>query len=122
MTLFEIIEQVDKTKPNNYSREDKIKWLSDLDCAIKTEIIDTHEGEALSFAGYDADTPGNTELLVPSPYDVVYIAWLESRIDYTNGEINKYNNSNAVFLTAYSAFERYYNRTHMPSGTSFRYF
>ena len=123
MTIIEAIEQVDLLKPNNYTQEDKIAWLSMLDGVIKTEIIDTHEGaEDVAFNGYGVDISRDTVLLAPAPYDDVYVKWLEAQIDYANGELAKFNNSITMYNTAYAAFERYYNRTHMPIGTSFRYF
>lgn len=123
MTIIEAIERVDSLKPNNYTQEDKIAWLSMLDGVIRTEIIDTHEGaEDVAFNGYGVDISRDTVLLAPAPYDDVYVKWLEAQIDYSNGELAKFNNSIAMYNTAYSAFERYYNRTHMPRGTSFRYF
>jgi hypothetical protein len=56
----------------------------------------------------------STVLLVPAPYDDVYLRWLEARIDYANGEYGKYNNSLTAYNDAYSLFERYYNRNNMP--------
>lgn len=123
MTIIEAINKIDSLKPNSYTQEDKIKWLSILDGIIKKEIIDTHEGsEGVIFEGYEPDTEVTTELLVPSPYDDVYVKWLEAQIDYANGDTNKYNNSMAMYNTAYSSFERYYNRTHMHKATNIKYF
>ena len=113
---------MDALKPNNYSQEDKVKWLSTLDGIVKKEIIDTHVGgSAIEFNGYDINSI-ETELLIPAPYDDIYIKWLEAQIDYSNSEIGKYNNSMAMFNSAYSTYERYYNRTHMPIGKKFKYF
>ena len=123
MTIIEAINRIDSLKPNSYSQEDKILWLSALDGEIKTNIIDTHDGaENVTFNGYDADTALDTVLLVPAPYDDIYIKWLEAQIDYTNGETRKFNNSIVMYNTAYSAFQRYYNRTHMPKGQSIKFF
>ena len=123
MTIIEAINKIDNLKPNSYIQQDKVKWLSILDGIIKKEIIDTHEGaESVVFNGYEAETPLATELLVPAPYDDVYVKWLEAQIDYANGETAKYNNSMVMYNTAYSAFERYYNRTHMPKGKSIKFF
>ena len=123
MTIIEAINKIDVLKPNNYTHTDKIKWLSNLDGVIKKEIIDTHEGDAeIIFNGYDDNTPIEQELLVPAPYDDLYIKWLETQIDYNNAEYGKYNNSSMAYNTAYSAFERYYNRTHMPKKTKIKYF
>lgn len=115
MTIIEAITRVDAVKPNTYSQMDKVKWLSELDGIIKAEIIDTHEGgENVPFAGYTEYTDLNTKLLVPAPYDEVYIRYLEMQIDYANNEYGKYNNSMMMYNSAYTAFEKYYNRTHMP--------
>ena len=123
MTIIEAINKVDSLKPNTYIQEDKIAWLSTLDGIIKNEIIDTHEGtENISFNGYDVDTALDTVLLVPAPYDEVYVKWLEAQIDYTNGETSRYENSMLMYNTAYSAFKRHYNRTHMPKGNSIKFF
>ncbi len=123
MTIIEAINKIDNLKPNSYTQQDKVKWLSILDGIIKTEIIDTHEGsEKVTFNGYEAETPVDTVLLVPAPYDDVYVKWLEAQMDYANGETAKYNNSMVMYNTAYSTFERYYNRTHMPKGKSIKFF
>ena len=115
MTIIEAINRVDTIKPNSYGQTEKIRWLSELDGIIKNEIFDTHEGgENISFSGYTEDTALDTVLLVPAPYDDIYIHYMEMRIDYANNEYGKYNNSMVMYNTAYSAFERYYNRNHMP--------
>lgn len=123
MTLMDAIYRIDILKPNSYSQEEKIKWLSALDGTIKAEIIDTHEGgEKVVFSGYDVNTALTTELLVPHPYDELYIRWLETQIDYANGEYGKYNNSITMYNKAYSAYENYYNRTHLPISKDFTHF
>lgn len=123
MTILEAINKIDTLKPNNYTHDDKIKWLSNLDGIIKKEIIDTHEGgESIVFNGYDSNTPLETVLLVPNPYDDIYLKWLESQIDYTNAEYRKYNNSASAYNTAYSVFERYYNRQNKPKQTKLKFF
>jgi hypothetical protein len=123
MTIMEAIFQVDAVKPNSYSQVEKIKWLSTLDGVIKSEIIDTHEiGEDVVYNGYDENTKITTKLLVPAPYDIVYIRWLEAQIDYANGEYGKYNNSLTAYNDAYTLYNRYYNRNNMPKGKKFKFF
>lgn len=123
MTIMEAINKIDVLKPNGYTPTEKTRWLSTLDGRIKTNIIDTHEGgEGVVFNGYDDETPLDTVLLVPAPYDDIYIHYLEMQIDYTNSEYGKYNNSMAMYESAYSAFANHYNRTHMPKGKKFKFF
>lgn len=123
MKIIEAVTKIDALKPNNYTTENKVAWLSVLDGMIKEEIIDTHEGgDAISFTGYDENTPNDTVLIVPSPYDDIYVRWLEAQIDYANGEYGRYSNSMTMFNATYSAYERYYNRNNMPKGKSITYF
>lgn len=123
MTIMEAIHRIGAVKPNGYDQPQKIKWLSTLDGIIKKEIIDTHEGgENVAFEGYTEGTNLSTELLVPAPYDDIYIRYLEMQIDYANGEYGKYNNSKAMYNETYTAFKKFYNRTHMPKGKKFKFF
>ena len=122
MKIIEAIQKVDALKPNSYSQEDKIKWLSTLDGIVKKEIIDTHVGgNEIVLNDYDLSSL-EVELLIPAPYDDIYIKWLEAQIDYNSSEIGKYNNSMAMFNSAYGNYERDYNRTHMPIGKKIKYF
>ena len=124
MTIIEAINRIDTLKPNTYSPETKVYWLSKLDGIIFDKIIKTHEGaEMEKFNGYTADSPMDTILIVSAPYDDIYIKWLESQIDYANREYDKYNNSIVAYNDAYAEYERHYNRTHMPKGKkSFKFF
>lgn len=123
MTIMGAINRLDLAKPNVYSQDEKVKWLSTLDGMVKTEIIDTHEGaDNVSFLEYDENTPLTQSLLIHHPYDNVYIKWLEAQIDYANGEYDKYNNSITSFNTALLAYEKYYNRTHKPVCKKFTHF
>lgn len=123
MTLIEAINRVDALKPNAYTQSEKIEWLSTLDGMVKIFVIDTHEGgEDIVFNGYDDETPLDTELLVKAPYEDIYIAWLESKIDYHNGEYVKYNNSITRYNDIYQGYANDYNRTHMPKGSQIKYF
>ena len=115
MTIKEAITRLDALKFNTYTQEDKVEWLSRLDSAVKLQIIDSHGGaDNVTFNGYDEDTPDNTVLLVPAPYDEVYLRWMEAQIDYHNGEYDKFNNSIIMYNTAFDAYQKHYTRTHMP--------
>ena len=120
MTIIEAINRIDALKPNNCSQDMKVQWLSQLDGIIKEKIIDTHEGaEEVVFNGYE-DTAA--ELLIPAPYDDMYVKWLEAQIDYANGEYGKYNNSMTMYNSMYTEYEKHYNRHHLPKGNKFKYF
>ena len=123
MKIIDAITRLDALKHNTYTQHDKLEWLSRLDSMVKAEVIDTHEGgEDVVFDGYNDETSLHTVLLVPAPYDEVYLRWMEAQIDYHNGENERYNNAIDMFDTAYEGFKNYYNRTHMPKGRKFKFF
>ena len=43
MTIGDVINRVDELAPNQYSEEQKIRWLTGLDGKIFEEIIRTHQ-------------------------------------------------------------------------------
>lgn len=115
MKISKAMQRLDALKFNTYNEEDKIAWLSRLDGMVKQQIIDTHEdNESVPFSGYDDSTPIDTVLLVPSPYDEMYLRWMEAQIDYHNGEFDKFNNAIILFNAAFEAYHRYYNSKHKP--------
>ena len=122
MKIFEAINRINALMHNTYSQPDKVEWLSRLDTMVKQQIIDTHEGsENVTFSGYTAATPVDTVLLVPAPYDEVYLRWIEAQIHYHNGEYDKYNNAIIMFNTDFGAYAAYYNQNHMPKNRGRRF-
>ena len=116
MTIKECIDIVDNIKPNGYSMKDKVMWLSFIDEIIINDVLRTHEGydgRYDTFTGYSVDDL-SAKLIVESPYDNIYTAFLEMKIDEKNGETARYNNSMTLFNSYMMEFRKYYNKTHMP--------
>ena len=113
MTILEAIARIDTLKPNGYRQSEKISWLSELDGMIMTEIMSGYENTPVSFSGYDTDTPTDTVLLVPPPYDAIYLYWLETKIHYYDAEYTKYNTAMAMYNHAWESFAAYYGRHHL---------
>ena len=90
---------------------------------MTAELINTHEGgEWVKFEAYTEESAPDTRLLVPPPYEEVYLRYIEAQMDYANGEFDRFNNSNAMYAAAWTAFANYYNRTHMPRGGKKKYY
>jgi hypothetical protein len=122
MTIAEVISKVDALKPNTYTTEDKIGWLSTLDKRVKNKIINAHESQnPVYFYGYESDVDQETILLVPPPYDEMYLRWMEAQIDYYNSENARYNNSIMLFNGIYDDYKRHYTRTRMPVSKGSRF-
>ena len=124
MNIKECIDRVDNVKPNQYSIEDKVQWLSFLDGIIINDVIKTHAGyknQYEEFDGYSADRLG-VKLIVEAPYDVLYESYLKMKIDEENGETARYNNSATMFNSYLTAYKKYYNKTHKPLPKSMKIF
>ena len=116
MTIKECIDLVDIIKPNQYSIEEKVRWLSYLDHTIINDVIKTHagyDGRYEEFEGYTADRLGD-RLIVESPHDRLYEAYLKMKIDEENGETARYNNSATMFNSYLLEYKKHYNKHHMP--------
>jgi hypothetical protein len=118
MTIRDAISQVKDLRTNTGSASMLIHWLSELDGKVKLDIIDTHNGgEDILFAPYADDVDRDTVLLIPAPYESVYLWWLAAQIDLANREIKSYNLSISKYNEEYQAFANFYNRTHMPKSS-----
>ncbi len=116
MTVQEAIERADTLKPNAYSDDVKYAWLSELDGRIKAEVLDKRMGfENLPVPdyGYESRTKN---LLAPAPYSEMYVYWLFMKMDFMNGEFDRFNNDAVLYNTAYLAFSNHINRNHAPAG------
>ena len=121
MTIREAIDRLDALVPNAFTKHDKTVWLATLDGRIYEELVKTHAG-AGEWHDYVDDTDGTTQLLVPFPFDDIYITWLSMQVSLFNSEITRYNNEAVRFNAQFEAFANFYNRTHMPLGKRFCYF
>ena len=116
MTIQQVLDQVDRRKANMMAREDKIAYLNEIENQIHREIIMTHEHtqEQETAPSYDDETDAGTVLLIPVPYDKLYVFCILSQIDQDYQEADKYNNDRAQFETNYEEMSDWYTRTHMP--------
>ena len=122
MTVREAIERADARTPNAAAWTEKLMWLSELEGKIAAEILDTHEGGGGVFEPLTELTDKTMELLVPHPWDALYVSWLEAQIHLINREIDSYNNAMLIFQGQYNDYARYYNRTRRPKTERFHYF
>lgn len=117
MTIGEVIGRVDELSPNQYTTEQKMRWLTNLDGRIFEELIKTHRNPPReSFEKY---TSTQDELLVPFPYaDDLYCWYLQAMIAAQNAEDSKYEQLRVLYNEALEAYENWYNRNHVPLGGS----
>lgn len=116
MTINDAISIVDEMKPNMMSRTLKLKYLTECEQLIHSEILLKHEHPAAQDAKpvYTQETNPETELLAPDPYSEIYTFYLMSQIDRQNQEDGRYYNDRQDFERAWDTLGDWWTREHMP--------
>lgn len=114
MTPNKVIELIDAKRPNAYSEEDKLNWISEVDGMVRRLVFQEEKTEP-----YKYPEDGDTELLVPAPFDGVYGAFLEAMIDYYNREYENYNNTLSVYNSLFNEYRKAYIRENMPKSAGY---
>ena len=107
MKLVEVIERVKAEKPNMYSEEVLTKWLNQIEMTMQSEVMERTGTEIVKYSWKD---DGDTELLIPEPYDEAYLHYVKAMIDYNNKEFISYNFNSQQFNAVYKAFAGWYKR------------
>ena len=112
MTLSDVIALVDEIKPNAFSPEAKTAWINEVEGLVQTEVWLTAVEEVVH---YDYTVDAGAELLVHTPHDKIYWAYLSAMIDFAQGEYNKYQNDIQVFNHWYREYMRWYAMRYRPA-------
>jgi hypothetical protein len=128
VTVRQAIDQADARRPGNpFDEALKQQWLRQADGQIRREVVEhsaTYEYEEVGAdraAGNESLTD-ETELLVPAPYDAVYVHWLCGQIDLALGETERYLNEAQQFNSLVTSFGGWMRRRYLPkSDKKFRW-
>ena len=116
MTIQKALDLADQLKPNMMTKPAKIGFLNEIENMIWQELVMTHEHTDAEETrpDYDTETDPGTELIIPVPYDMLYVYWIMSQIDHMNQEIDKYNNDMNLFQNKYEEASDWWTRQRMP--------
>lgn len=108
MRLKEAIKRADALRPNTIEEERKAGWVNEL------------EGRVAQTRGEPAPEdswPGDSELTMPPPFELVYERYLSAMIDLANEDTGLYANDMAVFERTWQDAIAWWRRGH-PPGTA----
>lgn len=111
-TAQEVVEQVDLLCPNQYSQEQKLQWLGELEGRI---CLDVHLMGEKQLEQVRQSWPGT--LLVGWPHSDVYRHWLQAKLHQADGELELYQNRMESFNASYQNYVNWYIRTYDPAHT-----
>lgn len=136
-TVAQIIEQYNAERPNQVADELKVLWLRKFEHIIINEVLISHEHDledenkkglkvvgstlvissAGSFEKHIDNFGLDTYLLVPEPYDDVYLYYLDQRIALNNNDKTRYNTASIQYNNALLTYQQYVNRTYITKKT-----
>ena len=112
MKIHEVIAQVNAMRDNSMPNHAKIAWLQNVDRTIYEELIRGREGQdQVEYPTY-GDKDLDKELLVPSPYDMLYVYRLEAEVCYAYGETKKQANALIRYNELIASYAAKYTREH----------
>ena len=120
MKAMDIIDRVDLMEPNQYSPEQKLHWLSNLDGKLFNELVRPRDPERQAPLPYES---GQEQLLIPQPYgEDIYYNYLQAMIAAENSETQRYNRRMTMFNSLLMEYANFLNRSQAPvsrEGTHF---
>lgn len=113
MTISQVIAEFDSLFPNALDFGNKKNTLLRLERRIYSDVLSHYDTPIpQDYPTLSGDPSPDTELLVASPYEELYVKFLACTADYLNGDILRYANSANVFNCLFIEFANFYNRTH----------
>lgn len=107
-TLQQALTRIDTICPNAWDDAAKLLWLNECESMIQTRILGTAPEACIT---YDADTARSTVLLVPAPFDRLYVYYVIAMCDYAAHETAHYADSMMLFNAALDEYAKWYQRT-----------
>lgn len=107
-TLQQALTRIDAICPNAWDETAKLLWLNECESMIQMRILGTAPEQCIT---YDADTDRSTKLLVPAPFDRLYVYYVIAMCDYAAHETAHYTDSMMLFNAALDEYAKWYQRT-----------
>jgi hypothetical protein len=110
MTALKVLEIFNNETENDISDEIKKQWLWELDRKIASEINNGRKGLSKTyFLPEDALTKSLSGI---DEFAEIYISYLRMKMNYMLGEIERYNNSAAIFNRLYYELSSFVSRNY----------
>ena len=105
MTAQQIINQADKLHLAQVDADLQLQWLQDLQLQVWQEVLSKCENAPQK-------PQADTDLLIEDPYTDVYVYYLLRQGALQFGDVEQYNQYQALFSSRYREFAAWYLRSH----------
>lgn len=110
MTITQAMTAAEGLTGQVFPQEALLRWLSELDGQLAFEVYGVD-----SWTAYSEEDLGSL-LLVPYPWDGLYVHKLEAMTYFSNGEYDRYANAQRMYEEALGEFKRFVQRTRARCG------
>lgn len=107
MTIETCMNLVNAMHPDGVDPKVKLRFLGEVEGRVRVELLgDPPDGDW----DFDESTPTDTELVVPHPFDQLYLMYIMAMVDFISGDTARYENGAAMFNTAYQSYGKWLKR------------
>lgn len=103
MTIQKLINKVQEEKPNSFSTAKYYEYINEIEADVADQLN-------LDFEAYTQDD-ADEELIVPHPYDRLYVSYVKAMIDYANEEYASYQLNQEQHVLDFTDFVNWIVRT-----------
>lgn len=104
MTIQSLINKVQEEKPNTFQTGKLIDYINEIEADVADQVN-------MDIPVYTSARDLETELIVPAPYDRLYVSYLKAMIDYANEEYASYQLNQMQHVQDFTDFVNWLVRT-----------
>lgn len=103
MTIQKLIDKVQEEKPNTFSTAKYLEYINE----IEADVADQVNQDIPVYTDEDLEE----DLIVPAPYDRLYVSYVKAMIDYANEEYASYQLNQSQHVQDFTDFLNWVVRT-----------
>jgi hypothetical protein len=104
MTIQNLIDKIQEEKPNTFTDAKMVSFINEIESDVAAQVN-------MVFKPYTTAEDMNKELMVPAPYDRLYVSYLKAMVDYANEEYASYQLNQEQHLQDFADFLNWVVRT-----------
>lgn len=111
MTSKRLITLLRELTENQYTDSVLMMWLSNCENTVLTDVLLASPEDCVELT-----EPSDEKLLVPHPWDKLYLPYMQAQVAHANGEYDHYGNYIALFNAYLEEYARHIMETVQPTG------
>ena len=111
MTSNRIITLLRELTENQYTDSVLMMWLSNCENTVLTDVLLASPEDCVELT-----EPSDEKLIVPHPWDKLYLPYMQAQVAHANGEYDHYANYIALFNAYLEEYARHILETVQPAG------